>query len=437
MTAVTKSSTRNRPQTALSVGKVLLVGLVVVLVAVPAAGCSAIVEKKLGDGFCGDGVKGPEEECDDQDFGDRDCTFYNGDGATGDLVCDHFCRIDQQHCMGGEGCGNNICEPGEYDEGCVEDCWSQDCWDGYCQYWENIDFCSEDCSGPIICGNGVREHGEDCDGDDLGGTTCEALGRGPGFLTCAGDCMIIAAGCAGICGDGFCELGEDIGNCAVDCHNNSCGDGTCDNWENDVTCPSDCQPITWCGNGIQEMGEECDGFDLGGWTCQAASHAPGDLQCNSNCGLDLYSCGPEFLCGDGARTDGEYCEGVNLDGQTCDSLGYGAGGGALVCNGDCTFRTAGCTPPSGAPDGAPCGGDIDCEGGICWRNDVHGYSMTDGYCTRRCDFGVCPWGGVCVHFGPGDQAPYCYSPCLDCRGGYDCYSPTPQSPDICWPPSPF
>ncbi len=390
MTASTKSSTRNRPQTALSVGAVLLVGLMALPAAGLVTGCSAIIDKKLGDGVCGDEVKGPGEDCDGQDFGDRDCTFYNGDGATGYLDCDQFCRIDQQHCMGGEGCGN-----------------------------------------------GVWELGEECDVEDFGGMTCEDLGFGPGDLTCAADCMVITVGCAGICGDGFCELGEDIGNCAVDCNNNSCGDGTCDNWENDVTCPSDCHPITQCGNGIQEMGEECDGFDLGGWTCQDLSHAPGDLQCNSNCTLDLFTCGPEFLCGDGTVEEGEYCELGLLGGQTCSSLGYVSDGGSLVCNGDCTFRTGGCTPPSGAQDGAPCGDDTECEGGICWRNDVHGYSMTGGYCTRICEFGVCPWGGVCVYFGPGDAGPYCYSPCLDCRGGYDCYSPTPQSPDICWPPSPF
>lgn len=40
-----------------------------------------------------------------------------------------------------------------------------------------------------VCGNGVRETGEVCDGSDLGGETCEALGFESGEITCAGDCL--------------------------------------------------------------------------------------------------------------------------------------------------------------------------------------------------------------------------------------------------------
>ncbi len=39
-----------------------------------------------------------------------------------------------------------------------------------------------------VCGNGVVETGERCDGADVGGETCESLGFGAGTLVCAASC---------------------------------------------------------------------------------------------------------------------------------------------------------------------------------------------------------------------------------------------------------
>jgi hypothetical protein len=46
-----------------------------------------------------------------------------------------------------------------------------------------------------ICGNGIREEGEECDGDDLGGETCEKLGYYGGTLGCTYYCTIDSSGC--------------------------------------------------------------------------------------------------------------------------------------------------------------------------------------------------------------------------------------------------
>lgn len=49
-----------------------------------------------------------------------------------------------------------------------------------------------------VCGNGIAEPGEVCDGGDLAGATCESAGHAPGTLACAATCDGYAiAGCDG------------------------------------------------------------------------------------------------------------------------------------------------------------------------------------------------------------------------------------------------
>ena len=45
-----------------------------------------------------------------------------------------------------------------------------------------------------------------------------------------------------------------------------------------------------CGNGNQETGEECDGSDLGGQTCQGLGFDGGSLACDGSCSFDTSSC---------------------------------------------------------------------------------------------------------------------------------------------------
>jgi hypothetical protein len=47
-----------------------------------------------------------------------------------------------------------------------------------------------------VCGDGIAECGEDCDGGDLAGETCSSLGHGSGTLGCDGMCSFDTSGCA-------------------------------------------------------------------------------------------------------------------------------------------------------------------------------------------------------------------------------------------------
>ena len=49
-------------------------------------------------------------------------------------------------------------------------------------------------------------------------------------------------------------------------------------------------------------------------------------------------------CGTNAIHPGEECDGTDLDGQTCETLGFE--GGELACNMDCTFDSSTCTKPT-------------------------------------------------------------------------------------------
>lgn len=99
------------------------------------------------------------------------------------------------------------------------------------------------------CGNGVIDPGEDCDGANLNGETCESLGFHSGTLTCTSSCTFNTNQCTNpVCGNGTCEWGEDCESCSNDCEGESTGKPT------NRFC---------CGNGVLEQAEgdgtRCDG----------------------------------------------------------------------------------------------------------------------------------------------------------------------------------
>ncbi len=131
---------------------------------------------------------------------------------------------------------------------------------------------TEDADAGPVCGNGVAEPGEECDGSDLRDKSCADLGLGSGTLGCAADCHFDTSGCS-------------------------------------------TQPV--CGNGVAEPGEDCDGSDLRGRSCTDLGLGSGRLRCNSDCRFDTSQCA---TCGDGHLDSGEECDDGNMaDGDGCNA----------------------------------------------------------------------------------------------------------------------
>ena len=225
-----------------------------------------------------------------------------------------------------------------------------------------------DAGTPLRCGNGRLESDEQCDGTSWSARRCNEVNpayAAGGELRCnAPTCTFDTRGCIPAvpsrCGDGVvegneeCEPGSDAA--APSCED-LVPDGLCNR---EVTC--DQRTCRWtirgpsvprsCGNvdGTveREAGEQCDGDDLAGLTCQHLSdgfgsqYSGGTLSCDTSCTLDTRRCwGPSGEhCGNGIRELNEACDGDDLGDKVC-RLEDGKTG-SYACRPDCTVDPSGC-----------------------------------------------------------------------------------------------
>ncbi len=152
---------------------------------------------------CGDAIVQSGEECDGLEFGDAGCATLGFDDGV--LGCDPDCNLLTQACFS---CGDG-------DIALVEACDGNDFGGQSCA---SLGFaggalgCAADCSEILTsgcqalptCGDGIRNGGEQCDGNDFGGTTCTTLGYDMGNVACSASCTLVTSACM-----------DDLSNCGM------------------------------------------------------------------------------------------------------------------------------------------------------------------------------------------------------------------------------
>ena len=389
---------------------------------------------------CGDGIRQETETCDGEDLGGASCVTHGYEAGT--LLCNNSCSgFETYDCMG---CGNDRVELDEECDGGSDSSHGGCLERGFNFGWLGCDEnCRIDASACTQCGNGVREHFESCDGEQLDGKSCTSFGYDGGSLACDDRCGFDTSACTSLCGDGIagyretCDgsdlrnhmcvhLGFDGGTLGCkptcdgfdtsSCIDSVCGDGVVDGFEEcdgiipdgmtcemlgfeggTLACFSWCDIDTWsciqCGNDVRDGNELCDGSDVGSVTCETMGYPPGGyLFCNSTC--DGYITRACIGCGDGEGDYGEVCDGTSFSrGETCASLGFL--GGTLGCSATCDrIDTSGCTSLCG--DGLKTRPE-ECDRGDFGNATCASLGLDNGLlqCTQDCRYDTSLCAGSC------------------------------------------
>lgn len=237
-----------------------------------------------------------------------------------------------------------------------------------------------------FCGDGNIDSGEDCDGVNVGGETCQSQSFDSGSLACNSNCTFNTSGCSMNCGNGTIQSPEQCDGANLNSH--TCGTEGYD--AGTLTCKGDCTLnisgcTLNCGNNVINSGEECDRSNLNGKTCVTQGFDQGTLACNANCTFNESGCS-DVPCGNGSIDSGEQCDGVNLNSQTCVTQGYDSG--TLACSSGCTFDVAGCNDNpcgNGVINGAEQCDDVNLNSQTCL---TLGYDSGNLACTNLCTFNV-------------------------------------------------
>lgn len=372
-----------------------------------------------GESVCGNGTVEGLEACDDAnlvsgDGCDADCNFTcnNKSPATGDAKCDdsdpcngsekclddHTCAAgtlaaDGTVCANGNICIAGVCSPdqcGDLFIGAKEECEDGNVVNGdgcdSCLFTcvsadparncTNLDPCvatscddaTHTCGNPlpdgttcgmgqickngacsaVICGDKVIEGSEVCDdGNLVDGDGCDA--------DCTLSCVNPATDCpaAPVCQTSVC-------NAAAVCVTNDV------NVDSACIAPSTCQngacqaPNAVCGNGILEMGEECDFGASNGANAGCESNCKFSCNVNADC-IDTNTCNGSESCGNvtvGGQMGKKCSAGTNAADCSACMGGVCSGGTctASACGDGCVDSTNGeqCEPPSSMSCDAMC-----------------------------------------------------------------------------------
>lgn len=377
---------------------------------------------------CGDGLRTPEETCDDNNT-------TPSDGCSADCM-----TIDAGYiCTGGSISGADTCT---------------ECTDGLYPNTEK-DTCEPTCGDGLRAGSEVCDDGntDDSDGCNMDCTSIEDTYICTGGTTSSADtCSTCPAGlgpnlakdtCDAICGDGLrtgSEVCDDANTdssdgCAADCTSIDatyiCTGGSETTQDTCSTCdagyePNDakdaCVPI--CGDGLRVGTEVCDDqntSDSDGcnatcdtieatYICTGGSSSGKDTctQCSAGTSPNAEKDTCEVICGDGLRAGAEVCDDSNiddLDGCSSDCSTIEAN---FVCSGGTTSSADTCTE---CTDGFSPNGDKDT-------------------CITTCGDGFRAGTEVCDDSNT-DSSDGCATDCTAIDANYICSGGSPTTADTC------
>lgn len=144
-------------------------------------------------------------------------------------------------------------------------------------------------------------------------------------------------------------------------------------------CTAECSQTSPCPP--SPAGGECafqltsSGKTICGFLCDAANPGcPSGLSCTySEAGQYTYcSTDPPPQCGNNAIEVGEECDGSDLGNMSCKAFGYASG--ALACDNQCAFDKSGCAGPSSCSNLPP----RDCTSGTAACSKLSLFSPTQG-----------------------------------------------------------
>jgi hypothetical protein len=217
--------------------------------------CSIDSSACTGGLQCGNGNIDGGETCDGGNFGGATCSSVTGGARpNGSLSC-NSCSIDSSACTTSGGCGDGNIDVGENCDG--SNFGGMTCSlltggtrpNGSLSCLPSCSISTSGCTAPSgpVCGDGVREGTESCDGSDLGGNNCTTVGFTGGSLSCMSDCSFNATGCTGGGAVGFFCYAQP--SCVGGVY--SCGAVANFNKQTPCNYPDNTDPVYQCQDGFE------------------------------------------------------------------------------------------------------------------------------------------------------------------------------------------